>query len=243
MPKGQRIKPEQIMMLLRQEEELNNLNKLKRFFSEPVANQILRPGGEDLLKPHRREIAVLFCDLRGFTTIVAESEPEEVLELLSNYHRVVEELVTIHRGVIEHFEGDGVMVFFNDPILLENFSVIALQLAQNIQLSFIPIQEKWHRLKLEIGMGIGVARGFATMGMIGYEGRSDYAAIGSVCNLASRLCNDAKDGEILFDGKCFSSIKPSSEVVNIGFVTLKGFPKAIEVYKLERGAQLVEVNE
>ena len=226
--------------ILRQEKELQNLGKLKRFFSESVANQILLPGGDDLLKPHRREIAVVFCDLRGFTHIVAEAEPEEVMRILGDYHQLVGAQVNKYQGTLEHFEGDGIMIFFNDPIIMEDFSIKAIHLAQEIQKLFVAIQEKWLSHKFEIGLGIGVARGYATLGMIGYEGRVDYAAIGTVTNLAARLSGQARDGEILMDVRSFSTLKPSSEIKNAGLVTLKGFTKPTEVYKIERASKLVD---
>ncbi len=222
------------------DQELLNLNKLKRFFSAPIAQQILAAGGDDLLKPHRREIAALFFDLRGFTNMVVEAEPEEVMRLLSDYHKIVGEHVTKYQGTIEHFEGDGVMVFLNDPVPIENAALDAINMAQEIQYAFSETQEKWHRKKLDIGLGVGIATGFATLGLIGFEGRVDYAAIGSVTNLAARLCSEAKDGEILFDARSEAHLAKNEVVMPAGFLQLKGYPKPVEAFLLKRGTELVK---
>jgi len=221
------------------DQELQNLNKLKRFFSAPVAQQILASGGDDLLKPHRREISVLFFDLRGFTSIVVEAEPEEVMRILSDYHKIVGEYVTKYQGTIEHFEGDGVVVFLNDPVPIENAALAAINMAQEVQHAFSNIQDKWRRKKLEIGLGVGIATGFATLGLIGFEGRVDYAAIGSVTNLAARLCSEAKDGEIIFDARSEANLEKNADITPSGFLQLKGFPKPIEAFLLIRGTELV----
>lgn len=225
--------------LLEQKEQLHRLGLLKRFFSEAVANQIMQPGGEDLLKPHRKEVSIVFCELKGFNRIVSEAEPEEVLEILRDYHRIVDEQASKFKGTIDRFGNSNAMIIFNDPAPVEDFSVYALNMAQEVQRLFQDIQEKWKSLKLNIGVGVGVARGFATLGIIGSENRVDYAAIGPVTNLAANLCNNAKDGEIIFDLKTYDALRLSHEITKIGFVSLTGFVRPVETFKLIRGASMM----
>ena len=187
--------------------QLERLGRLKGFFSPQLAELIVDGGGEDLLKTHRREVVVVFLDLRGFTAFTDSSEPEEVMGVLGEYHRTVGHLVVAHEGTLERFAGDGLMIFFNDPIKLQNPSVNAVKMALEMQEKFAPLRTAWKKRGYNLDLGIGIAQGFATLGAIGFEGRWDYACIGSVTNLAARLCGEAKGGQILTNQKTLARIE------------------------------------
>ena len=214
--------------------ELEKLAGLKRFLPEQVANKMFRDGGRTLFEPHRAEISVVFIDLRGFTSLVDSAEPEEVMKILSAYHGKMGRLISKHNGTLEHFAGDGIMIFFNDPIPCEAQSDVAIQLAADMQLAFIDLQASWKKMGFQLGFGVGIARGYATLGMMGCEGRFDYAAIGSVCNLSARLCDAAADGEILLDIKTYSNLSQTEGVHPFKEMTPKGFARAIQIYKIDR---------
>ena len=216
--------------------ELEKLAGLKRFLPEQVANKMFRDGGRTLFEPHRAEISVVFIDLRGFTSLVDSAEPEEVMKILSAYHGKMGRLISKHNGTLEHFAGDGIMIFFNDPIPCEAQSDVAIQLAADMQLAFIDLQASWKKMGFQLGFGVGIARGYATLGMMGCEGRFDYAAIGSVCNLSARLCDAAADGEILLDIKTYSNLSQTEGVQPFKEMTPKGFARAIQIYKIDRAS-------
>ena len=216
--------------------ELEKLAGLKRFLPEQVANKMFRDGGKTLFEPHRAEISVVFIDLRGFTSLVDSAEPEEVMKILSAYHGEMGRLISKHNGTLEHFAGDGIMIFFNDPIPCEAQSDVAIQLAADMQLAFIDLQASWKKMGFQLGFGVGIARGYATLGMMGCEGRFDYAAIGSVCNLSARLCDAAADGEILLDIKTYSNLSQTEGVLPFKEMTPKGFARAIQIYKIDRAS-------
>ena len=171
--------------------QLERLSRMKRFFSRAVAEAIVAPGGEELLEPHRREITAVFLDLRGFTAFTDRADPDEVLELLRAYHATLGRTVDEFGGTLEHFAGDGVMIFFNDPIEIDNPAERAIRMALALQRAFNPIAEAWAKIGHEVGLGIGIAQGETTLGVIGFEQRWEYAAIGNVPNLAARLCGAA----------------------------------------------------
>ena len=187
--------------------QLERLGRLKGFFSPQLAESIVNGGGEELLKTHRREVVVVFLDLRGFTAFTDSSEPEEVMGVLGEYHRAVGHLVMAHEGTLERFAGDGLMIFFNDPIKLENPNVNAVKMSLEMQEKFAPLRSAWKKRGYDLDLGIGIAQGYATLGAIGFEGRWDYACIGSVTNLAARLCGEAKGGQILTNQKTLSRIE------------------------------------
>ncbi len=216
--------------------ELEKLAGLKRFLPEQVANKMFRDGGRTLFEPHRAEISVVFIDLRGFTSLVDSAEPEEVMKILSAYHGKMGRLISKHNGTLEHFAGDGIMIFFNDPIPCQAQSDVAIQLAADMQLAFIDLQASWKKMGFQLGFGVGIARGYATLGMMGCEGRFDYAAIGSVCNLSARLCDAAADGEILLDIKTYSNLSQTEGVHPFKEMTPKGFARAIQIYKIDRAS-------
>ena len=212
--------------------QLDRLGRLKGFFSPQLAESIISGGGEELLKTHRREVVVVFLDLRGFTAFTDTSEPEEVMGVLGEYHRVMGQLIMAHEGTLERFAGDGLMIFFNDPIKLDNPAANAIKMALAMQASFAPLRAAWKKRGFELDLGIGIAQGYATLGAIGFEGRWDYACIGSVTNLAARLCSDARGGQILINQKTLSRIEDAVEAVPLGEVTLKGIAQPVPVFNI-----------
>ena len=189
-------------------------------------------GGEELLKTHRREISVVFVDLRGFTAFTETAEPEEVMELLGAYHAKMGELVLAHHGTPERFAGDSLMVFFNDPLPVEKPAEEAVRMALAMQKTFRPIGESWSKRGFELGLGCGIAQGYATLGLIGFEGRRDYAAIGNVTNLAARLCGEAASGEVLVDRKIMASLDGAVTATPLVPLELKGFAQPVPAFTL-----------
>ena len=210
------------------------LGRLKSFFSPQLAEAIAAGKGEELLKTHRREITVEFFDLRGFTHFTETAEPEEVMELLRSFHGALGKIVLEHQGTLERFAGDAVMVFFNDPLPMEKPAEHAVRTALAVQEAFAPIGKHWHkRSGFELGLGVGIAQGYATLGAIGFEGRWDYAAIGNVTNLAARLCAEAKAGEILADRKTMAALEGAFDFDPVGPFELKGFSKPVPAFSLK----------
>jgi class 3 adenylate cyclase len=177
--------------------EIERMSRLRRFLPPQVADLIVASGTEKQLESHRREITALFCDLRGFTGFSESSDPEDVMALLSEYHAAIGEIIIKYSGTLERYAGDGVMVIFNDPVPVDNPALQAVLMALDMRTAIGGLIEKWRELGHDLGFGIGIAHGFATLGTIGFEGRRDYAAIGTVSNVASRLCDEAKPGQIL----------------------------------------------
>jgi DNA-binding response OmpR family regulator len=212
--------------------QLDRLGRLKSFFSPQLAESIINGGGEDLLKTHRREVVVAFLDMRGFTAFTDESEPEEVMGVLAEYHRAMGPLILAHDGTLERFAGDGMMIFFNDPIKLENPTQNAVKMARAMQENFAPLRAAWKKRGYDLDLGIGIVQGYATLGAIGYEGRWDYACIGSVTNLASRLCSEAKGGQILTNQKTLSRVEDTVQAEPLGEVTLKGISHPVAVFNI-----------
>jgi class 3 adenylate cyclase len=209
------------------------LGRLKSFFSPQLAEAIAAGKGEELLKTHRREITVEFFDLRGFTHFTESAEPEEVMELLRGYHAALGKLVLEHQGTLERFAGDAVMVFFNDPVPIEKPAEHAVRVALAMHAAFVPIGSHWEKRGYELGLGVGIAQGYATLGAIGFEGRWDYAAIGNVTNLAARLCAEAKAGQVLLDRKTMAALDGAFECEPLGQLTLKGFSQPVAVFALK----------
>jgi class 3 adenylate cyclase len=211
--------------------ELEQLGRLKRFFSRQVAEAIVA-GGEDILAPHRREITAVFLDLRGFTAFTDRADPEEVLDLLRAYHVTLGRTVDEFGGTLEHFAGDGVMIFFNDPFPVDRPAERAVRMAIALQLAFTPIAKAWKKLGHDVGLGIGVAQGDATLGVIGFEQRWEYAAIGNVPNLAARLCGEARAGEIFLDAQTEQDVAPLADTDPVGPLTLRGFLQPVPAFRL-----------
>jgi len=212
--------------------QLERLGRLKRFFSRPVAEAIVA-GGEELLKPHRREITAVFLDLRGFTAFTDRADPEEVMELLSAYHVTLGQRVDEFGGTLEHFAGDGIMMFFNDPLPVDRPAERAVRMALALQSAFTPISAAWAKLGHEVGLGIGVAQGEATLGVIGFEQRWEYAAIGNVPNLAARLCGAARAGEIIVDAHTEHDIAHVAVTEPVGPLALRGFHQPVPAFRLK----------
>jgi adenylate cyclase len=213
--------------------QLERLSRMKRFFSRAVAEAIVA-GGEELLEPHRREITAVFLDLRGFTSFTDRADPDDVLELLRAYHATLGRTVDEFGGTLEHFAGDGVMIFFNDPIEVDNPAERAIRMALALQRAFNPIAEAWLKLGHEVGLGIGIAQGDTTLGVIGFEQRWEYAAIGNVPNLAARLCGAAHAGEIILDLQTEQDIVHIADTEFVGALTLRGFQQPVPAFKLRR---------
>jgi len=212
---------------------IERLAKMKRFFSPPVADAIIA-GGVDMLEPHRREITAVFLDLRGFTAFTDRADPDEVMDLLSDYHETMGNLVERYGGTLEHFAGDGVMIFFNDPIPVEQPAHKAVRMAIDLLHAFDPIARTWKSRGHEVALGVGIAQGEATLGVIGFEQRWEYSAIGAIPNLAARLCGQAKGGEILVDSATCSAVGNAVDLEPVGPMSLRGFTQPIKAFRVGR---------
>jgi GAF domain-containing protein len=212
--------------------EIERMGRLRRFLPPQVADLIVASGSEERLESHRREITALFCDLRGFTGFSESSDPEDVIALLRDYHAAIGEIIIKYNGTLERYAGDGVMVVFNDPLPVENPALQAVLMALEVRDALGALTATWSRLGHEIGFGIGIAHGFATLGTIGFEGRFDYAAIGTVSNVASRLCDEAKPGQILISPRVLMKVENAVEVEPIGEFELKGIRRPLVAYNV-----------
>jgi len=212
--------------------ELERVSRLKRFFSPQLAEAILAGGAADPLKPHRREISVVFLDLRGFTAFAETAEPEEVSEVLESYHAEVGRFIVEHEGTLERFTGDGMMIFFNDPVLVANAEERAVRMAEAMRARIRVLGAEWRRRGYDLDLGMGIAKGYATIGAIGFEGRRDYAAIGSVTNLAFRLCTEAAPGQILVSQRIHAAVADFVEAQEVGPLQLKGFHRPVVAYEI-----------
>jgi class 3 adenylate cyclase len=206
--------------------------ELSRFVSPQVAELVTSERGEQLLAGHRAYITCMFCDLRGFTAFAETAAPEELLEVLRAYHEVLGELIQAFDGTLEHFAGDGVMVFFNDPVERHEHELQAIRLALAAQERFAVLARLWRRQGAKLGLGIGIEAGYATLGRIGFEGRYDYGALGPVTNLASRLSTRAEPGQILVGQRAFGAVEESVEAREVGELELKGFGRPIAAYEV-----------
>lgn len=204
--------------------------ELRRFLSPQIAELITSPEGEALLKGHRREITVVFCDLRGFTAFSETAEPEEVIGVVRAYHAALGELIFQHGGTLEHFEGDGVMVFFNDPVPIEAPVLQAVRMTVAMRERMTALIEAWRKRGYELGFGAGIAVGYATLGRIGFEGRYDYGAIGPVTNLASRLASEARAGQILLSQRGYAQVEDQIDAEPAGELAVKGLSKPVPAY-------------
>jgi class 3 adenylate cyclase len=212
--------------------EIERMSRLRRFLPPQVADLIVASGTEKQLESHRREITALFCDLRGFTGFSESSDPEDVMALLRDYHAAIGEIIIKYSGTLERYAGDGVMVVFNDPVLVSNPALQAVLMALEMRDAIGALTEKWRRLGHDIGFGIGIAHGFATLGTIGFEGRFDYAAIGTVSNVASRLCDEAKPGQILISPRVLMAVEAAVTVEPVGEFALKGIRRPLAAHNI-----------
>jgi len=212
--------------------QIERLGRLKRFFSPQIAELVLA-GGEEMLKAHRREVNVAFLDLRGFTAFTEQAAPEEVMAMLREYHAALGTLVQSHGGTLERFAGDSVMVFFNDPVPMQAPALEAVRMALAAMRAFEPLSAVWAKRGFELGLGAGIAQGYATLGAIGFEGRWDYAAIGSVTNLAARLCAEAKGGELLVCQRTMASVEGEMTLEAVQPLQLRGFAQPVPAYRVK----------
>ena len=212
--------------------EIERMSRLRRFLPQQVADLIVASGTEKQLESHRREITALFCDLRGFTGFTESADAEDVIALLREYHAAVGEKIIKYSGTLERYAGDGVMVVFNDPVPVENPALQAVLMALEMRDAIGALTETWHRWGHDIGFGIGIAHGFATLGTIGFEGRFDYAAIGTVSNVASRLCDEAKPGQILISPRVLTKVENAVKVEPVGEFVLKGIRRPLAAYNV-----------
>ncbi len=213
--------------------QLERLGRLKRFFSPSVVDMLLSNSAEDPLKSHRREVAAVFVDLRGFTAFTETSDPEDVMQVLGEYHEGMGRMVMAYGGSLEHFAGDGMMIYFNDPVEIDNPAGVAVQMAIAMQECFATLGAGWHKRGYALSMGIGVAQGFATIGAIGFEGRRDYGVIGTVTNLAARLCGEATGGQILISHRVYGFVADFARTAPIGELQIKGFSRPILAYAVQ----------
>jgi class 3 adenylate cyclase/CheY-like chemotaxis protein len=212
--------------------ELERVNRLRRFLSPQLVDVVLDSGEEGVLASHRREIVVVFCDLRGFTSFAEASEPEEVMGVLAEYHHALGELIHRYEGTLERFTGDGLMVFFNDPLPVDDPAGRAVAMAVAMRERVAELAHDWSRRGNDLGFGIGIAQGYATLGRIGFEGRFDYAAIGSVTNLAARLCAVADAGQILVAQRVYSAAEGLATGEPVGELDLRGFSKPVRAFAI-----------
>ncbi len=212
--------------------ELDRLGRLKGFFSPQLAEAIVSAGADDVLKPHRREVTVVYLDLRGFTRFTESAEPEEVMNMLSQYHALAGAVITEHQGTIEHFAGDGIMILFNDPIPLPDATREAVLMTLALRDRFAALRAEWHRRGYELDLGTGIAAGYATLGAVGFEGRRAYSVVGNVANLVARLCAEAKGGQIFTDRHTLACIEDVVVAEAVGDLNLKGFARAVSVFSV-----------
>ena len=215
-----------------QVEQIGRLERLKRFFSPQLAELIIAGGADDPLKAHRREVTVVSLDLRGFTAFTEVSEPEEVISVLNEYHVGMSKLILEYEGTLEHFAGDGIMIIFNDPVPLPNPTERAVRMASAMRTRIGELKGKWQKSGHSLDCGFGIAHGYATIGAIGFEGREDYCVVGSVANLAARLCAEAKGGQILINQKTLSKVEGIVEAETLGQFNLKGFSNPVSAFNI-----------
>jgi adenylate cyclase len=212
--------------------QLERLTRLKRFFSPQLAEAIVSGGADDPLKSHRREVTVVFLDLRGFTAFAETAEPEEVMGVLREYHAAMGELILAHEGTLERFTGDGMMIFFNDPTPVDDPQERAVRMALAMRARVDGLARGWRKRGWELDFGVGIAQGYATIGAIGFEGRWDYGAIGTVTNLAARLCGEAQPGQILVPRRLYAMLEDLVDASPVGELSLKGFSRPVTAYNV-----------
>jgi class 3 adenylate cyclase len=217
-----------------QVQQLDRLGRLKRFFSPQLAELIVSGDADDPLKTHRRELTVVYLDLRGFTAFAESAEPEEVMDILHEYHASMGKLIIEHEGTLEHFAGDGMMIFFNDPVPIDDAGERAVRMSLVMRERVKDLKVKWRKLGHDLDFGVAIAQGYATIGAIGFEGRWEYGAIGSVPNLAARLCGEAKPGEILIPQRLLGKVEDWVEAESVGELILKGFHRPVSAYNIVR---------
>jgi adenylate cyclase len=212
--------------------QLERLGRLKRFFSPQLAELIVAGGADDPLTSHRRQVTVVFLDLRGFTAFAETAEPEELMTVLREYHAEMGKLILEHEGTLERFTGDGMMIFFNDPVPVPNPAERAIRMAVAMRERVNHLSAGWRKRGYDLALGVGVAEGYATIGAIGFEGRWDYGAIGTVTNLAARLCGEAKGGQVLVTSRVAGALEDLVECKEVGALSLKGLLKPVPTFSV-----------
>jgi DNA-binding response OmpR family regulator len=215
-----------------QVKELERMRRLQRFLSPQLADAIVSSGDESILSSHRREVAMFFADLRGWTTFVDAAEPEELMRVLGEFHETIGLLVRQFDATVGFIEGDGVQLFFNDPIEIPDAAIRAVRLGSALRQEMAALTPRWRKRGYDLDLGVGIALGYATCGEVGFEGRSDYAAIGAVTNLASRLADEAAGGQILIEQRLYAEVEEDVEVEPVGEVSLKGFRKPVAAFNV-----------
>ena len=222
-----------------QVDQIERIGRLRRFLPPQVADLVVSSADpEMLLSSHRQEVTVVFCDLRGFTAFSEKAEPDAVMAVLADYHAALGELILAYEGTLERFLGDGLLVLFNDPIPCPDHPERAVRMALDMQARVGTLAEGWARSGYELGFGIGIAQGEATLGRIGFDRRLDYAAIGRIPNLASRLCSEAKAGQVLVSERVFRSVEPHVEADHAGQFALKGIAEPVPVFEIRAWREL-----
>jgi adenylate cyclase len=216
-----------------QVEELERVGRLRRFLAPQLAQAIVTSGDEKMLENHRREIVAMFCDLRGFTSFAETAEPEDIMAVLKEYHGAIGPLIRKYEGTLDRFTGDGMLIFFNDPLPCEDAPQRAARLALEMRDAVADLVPKWARHGHRLGFGVGMAQGYATLGRIGFEDRFDYTAIGAVINLAARLCGEAADGQVLVSGRLAAMIEDLVQIEDLGERELKGMARPAAVANLQ----------
>jgi class 3 adenylate cyclase len=212
--------------------EIARMSRLRRFLPPQVVDVVLSAGEDTVLATHRREATLVFCDLRGFTAFAETAEPEEVMAILREYHGCLGEIVVQSGGTLERFAGDGLLILFNDPIEYPDHTARAVKMALDMQERMVALTDRWKRLGHDLGFGIGISRGFVTLGAIGFESRQEYTAIGAAANLASRLCDEAKSGQILVSQRVAACLEQDLQVGHLGTLLLKGFNRPVPVFEV-----------
>ncbi|TAJ35678.1 MAG: adenylate/guanylate cyclase domain-containing response regulator [Reyranella sp.] len=212
--------------------ELERVNRLRRFMAPQLAHAIVSAGDEKILENHRRDIVAMFCDLRGFTSFSETAEPEDIMAVLAEYHGAIGPLIRKHEGTLDRFTGDGMLVFFNDPLPCPDAPERAARLSLEMRDAVAALAQTWTRRGHRLGFGIGMAQGYATLGRIGFEDRFDYTAIGAVINLAARLCNEATDGQVLVTGRLAAAVEGTAEVEDLGERDIRGMARPVAVANL-----------
>ena len=212
--------------------EIGRFSKLTRFLSPKISDLIISGDANESLKTRRSEITVVYVDLRGFTGFTESAEPEEVMSVLRQYHAELGRIIIAHDGTIEHFSGDGMMILFNAPVLVENHEMQAIRMTLAMREALGALSSGWRKRGHELGFGIGIAGGYATIGTIGFEQRLDYGAVGPACNLAARLCGEAKDTQILVAQRVFAKVEAQIEAASVGELLLKGFQRPVPAYNV-----------
>ena len=210
--------------------EIERMSGLKRFLAPQIAELVMSAGGEKMLESHRKDVTIVFCDLRGFTSFAETAEPEEVMTVLREYHNGLAGIINAFEGTLERFAGDGLMVLFNDPMPCPDPCERWVKMAVQMRDRIVELAAKWRKLGHNLGFGVGIAHGYATLGRVSSEGRFDYTAIGRVVALAARLCGEAKSGQILINGKVHSAVEALADVAAVGELELKGFTRPVAAF-------------